>query len=250
MDTITENELLLKFKDLMNQGDGEEAKFKDCDYLRFLRARNHQVDKAEQMMAKHLEWRKQVNFDTADTWEIPEIMINGFPYFLDGVDKDGRSAFYFPVGRWQMRQLVVGGYKSEIERHMYHSMAKLAKIVEKSKREQFVVIVDLAGLSYWQVAHYDVVQMMLRVLREYEQNFPERLHAAVVINAPWALNIIFPSIKSVLTGNTIQKLKIFDSNSSNFLPHLLDLVPPKGLPDGFREHNPKLVSLLRNGNNN
>lgn len=24
--------------------------------------------------------------------------------------------------------------------------------------------------------------MMLRVLREYEQNFPERLHAAVVIN--------------------------------------------------------------------
>lgn len=40
---------------------------------------------------QHLEWRKQVNFDTADTWEIPEIMINGFPYFLDGVDKDGRS---------------------------------------------------------------------------------------------------------------------------------------------------------------
>lgn len=44
---------------------------------------------------------------------------------------------------------------------MYHSMAKLAKIVEKSKREQFVVIVDLAGLSYWQVAHYDGEQYLV-----------------------------------------------------------------------------------------
>jgi len=105
-------------------------------------------------------------------------------------------------------------------------------------------------LSYFQVTHYEVLELLYTCIRVYEGNFPDRLHKAVIINAPWVFNMVFPAIKNVLSGVTLQKVTVFDSSPDKFAPFLLDLVTPKAIPSGLVENNPKLESRFRTENNN
>ncbi|XP_035701646.1 sec14 cytosolic factor isoform X2 [Folsomia candida] len=194
-----------------------------------------------EMLRKSLEWRKAVKFEEATTWKIPPEVQHAFPYFIDGLDKDGRIVFYFPIGRWEVRKMLANGYKTEMEKLIYSSMANLLKTIDDTAHEQFLIIIDLAGLTYWKVAHFETMQMVLQVFREYEQNFPERLDKALVINSPWVLNCIFPMVKPLLTGTTLQKVQIFDSCADKYLPAILDIIPISGLPSGFQEYNREII---------
>lgn len=66
--------------------------------------------------------------------------------------------------------------------------------------------------------------------------------------APWILNIVFPTIKRIIRGATMDKLKIFDGNADNFLPALVDAVPPSGFPQGFKKYHGKLFETWCSAN--
>jgi len=192
-----------------------------------------------------IEWRRDVKFDEALTWDIPDKIHESFPFYIDGVDKDGRRVFYFPSGRWEVRMMITNGWRSMMEKTIYYTMASIMKAIDGDKggHEQFVIIIDLAEMTYWKIAHYETMQMILQVFREYEQNFPERLFKAVVINAPWVLNCVYPLVKPLLKGSTLQKVEIFGNDPKQFMPAILDVVTKENLPSGFRENNPDCIEI-------
>lgn len=109
------------------------------------------------------------------------------------------------------------------------------------------------------------IQMVLKVFRDFEQNYPERLGEAYVVNgnkylirnkmeshntprllnstclitAPWVLNYIWPLVKPLLTGKTMQKVRFLGSDPNKFIPELLERMPVESI-------SPKLCALMKN----
>lgn len=69
------------------------------------------------------------------------------------------------------------------------------------------------------------------------------LFAMLFFAAPWVLNCIFPVIKPLLHGRTLQKVQIFDSCPDKYLPAILDVVDQQisSLPSGFKEYNREMI---------
>jgi len=62
----------------------------DVKLLAWLRARNLNVDKAEQMLRRHLIWRKNNEIGKLVLWESPKSF---FPYLHSGFDREGTPIF-------------------------------------------------------------------------------------------------------------------------------------------------------------
>jgi len=62
----------------------------------------------------------------------------------------------------------------------------------------------------------------------YEANYPERLKMAVLINASWYFTMAFAFIKPILSGPTLQKLRIFGKDG--WQEELLKLIDADVLP--------------------
>lgn len=62
---------------------------------------------------------------------------------------------YLPIGLWKISKMINEGWKNEMERYTYQSMSKLSKLRTESGQNRFVAVLDIAGLSYWQVTHFE-----------------------------------------------------------------------------------------------
>ncbi|XP_035713584.1 SEC14-like protein 4 [Folsomia candida] len=213
---------------------GDKIQDLDDKYiLRFLIARDHDIAKAEEMLRNHVEWKERIEYDQAHTWIIDDVVQDSFQFCVDGKDKEGRLVVYCPVGAWHGRRMLEAGLGKELDRHLYHMAACMASALAKSNGDKLVGILDLAELSYYKIAHYDTVQLTLRMLREREQNFPETLEAVIIINSPWVLDVIFPLIKPILGRSTLQKLEIYNSSPHKWMPVLLDRIQGGKFPSMF-----------------
>jgi len=232
IDEMEEKHLLEEFRKLV-----KDLKQDDLTLRRFLRARNHDLIKAEDMLRKSVEWRHVNEVDSALSWEIDDEIIKEFPLEYPGIDLDNRAVMYIPVGNWEVRTMIEKGYKEQMLQYIYVCLEKLVRNIEKTG-EHFTLIVDLEGMTYWKVAHYETVQMTLKVFRDFEANYPERLGEALVINAPLVLNYVWPLIKPLLTGHTLRKVHFLGSNCNKYIPQILERVPACSLPN-------KLLHLMK-----
>lgn len=126
----------------------------DPTLRRFLRARNHDLIKAEDMLRKTVEWRAANKVDDALNWKIQDYVIAGHPIEYPGVDYKNRAVMYIPVGSWNVREMLEKGHREEMVPYMFVCLERLISEIEKSG-EQFTLIVDLEGMTYWKVAHYE-----------------------------------------------------------------------------------------------
>lgn len=121
---------------------------------RFLRARNHDLVKAEDMLRKSVEWRQTNKVDDALNWVQEEAFIKEFPIEYPGVDYKNRAIMWIPVGAWHIRAMLEKGNKEEMLKYIYVCLERLVSEIKKAG-EQFTIIIDLEGMTYWKVAHYE-----------------------------------------------------------------------------------------------
>ncbi|CAL8111774.1 unnamed protein product [Orchesella dallaii] len=215
-----EAEALAKFRDVMaglNQDDDT--------LLRFLRAREGDIPKAEEMLRKSLDWRKENNVSSYINWKPPTVIAEDFRFNYLGLDKDGYAVMFLPIGRWCIREKIEKGHKDDAWLFRFHLLETFIHHVEQSTQKQFVIILDLSECSYKKVAHYETIQLLLAAFRDFEANYPERLRAAYVIRAPWVFSYVYAFIKPLLSGHTLSKVKIFDDDETKWRPVLVDRTP-------------------------
>lgn len=123
--------------------------------------------------------------------------------------------------------------------------------------------------------------MVLKVFRDFEQNYPERLGGeAFVINgklvlyaliknvaplyslitlvtkttftisyftliAPLVLNCVWPLVKPLLHGRTLSKVRFIGSDPAKYIPELLKVMPPEAMSPKLHE----TMKSLRTANN-
>jgi len=222
-----EQPILDEFREIM-KGEVEDERM----LLRFLRARDMNVKKAEQMLRKCVDWRNSNDIDAVKKWQTPAPVAKDFNMYYSGLDAERRPIYIIPIGRWDGRK-ILANHKEESCRYMYKTLEIIMDKCKELGVLQFHVILDFTELSFWKVAHWDSIECVIRVIREFEANYPETLFSAHVINAPSVFWQAFKAVKPILAQNTMDKIHIFDSDKKRWLEHLLQTIPKESLPKDY-----------------
>ncbi|ODN05090.1 SEC14-like protein 2 [Orchesella cincta] len=201
--------------------------------VRFLRARNLDIKKAENMLRKSVEWRGDKEIEAIKKWDIPGPVVKDFKVYYCGLDSDKRPVYLMPIGRWDGRKILGQGYKDDGVRFMYKTLEMIMDQCRQLGVTQFRVIVDYAELSFWKVAHWDSIDNVIRVVKDFEANYPETLFTAHFVNAPSVFWQAFKAVKPLLAQNTMDKIHIFDSDKKKWSAHLLELIPKEAIPKDY-----------------
>lgn len=216
--------LLEQFKEVIK--DVIKPEYDDEYLVRWLRAREWDLKKAEKMLRDSLAWRSRSNIDKILEWQPPEVL-KYWPGNFFGHDKEGYPIWYELLGYADIRGLIGSATKKDLVRFKLHLTEKLFQQIfpENSKKfgkriDKVVYIVDLEGVGMkhlWKPA-IDVYTELIRIV---EANYPETLGRAYVINAPAILPILYNVIKPLLAEYTRSKIHFLGKNwKEDLLRHI------------------------------
>jgi len=167
----------------------EDLELDQGTIMRFLRARNLDLTKAEGMLRAHVSWRRNNIFEPAlNGWKPPKEFMLKFECYHCGFDKDGRSVFYISFDNWMPSRELFEKFESfDFMLFAYKTFLILYEDIVKSQHQQVVAILDNEGVGFTKIFHeiqqWTGVQTLIDIWQLYEANFPETLHKAFFINS-------------------------------------------------------------------
>ncbi|XP_071371774.1 SEC14-like protein 2 isoform X1 [Centroberyx affinis] len=201
--------------------------------LRWLRARSFNVQKAEAMIRKHLEFRRQVKADTIiSDWKPPEVIEKYVSGGMCGYDREGSPVWYDVIGPLDPKGLMLSATKQDfmktkirhtemLRRECRRQSEKLGKNIEA-----ITLIYDCEGLGLkhmWKPA----IEAYGEILTMFEENYPEGLKRVFLIKAPKIFPMAYNLVKHFLCEETRCKIIILGDNWQEVLRKHID---PAQLP--------------------
>ncbi|ODM94502.1 SEC14-like protein 4 [Orchesella cincta] len=168
----------------------------DVVLLRFLRARDYDLENAEKMLRNAVKWREEIGIDNYLQWEFP-------PYYQSCV-RNLKFVCWLFVGKWPVKQLLENGETEQMLRYMYTIMEK-SVITTKECGTPGYLILDMDGLTYAQSTHIASLKFAYNSFQKMEQCFPEIIKALYIINAPWIFTFAFNFVKGVFAKRRWKK---------------------------------------------
>ncbi|EDV21366.1 uncharacterized protein TRIADDRAFT_60317 [Trichoplax adhaerens] len=163
----------------------------DDDYflLRWLRARDFNLQKSEEMLKKNCRFRKEWKIDRLVAEDnVPELWRTYYPGDYIGYDKDEAPIFLLNIGKFDVKGVFLSMKADEITKHALAVAEKGMQLCERQSKklgkriEGVTVIEDMAGMpmtGFYKpaIAHFT------KVLGMFEDNYPEFMKHAFIINA-------------------------------------------------------------------
>lgn len=206
--------------------------------LRFLKARDFNIEKTIEMWEEMLNWRQEYGTDTIlEDFEFNELeeVLQYYPQGYHGVDKEGRPVYIERLGKAHpsklMRVTTIDRYAryhvQEFERALQEKFPACS-ISAKRRICSTTTILDVQGLSMKNFSR--TAASLLAALAKIDNNYyPETLYRMYVVNAgPGFKKMIWPAAQKLLDATTIGKIHVLDPKS---LPRLLEVIDSSQLPD-------------------
>ncbi|XP_075505640.1 phosphatidylinositol/phosphatidylcholine transfer protein SFH13-like [Primulina tabacum] len=206
--------------------------------LRFLKARDFNIDKTTKMWEEMLNWRKKFGADTIlEDFEFEELdeVLQYYPQGYHGVDREGRPVYIERLGKAHPSKLMritsieryLKYHVQEFERAIYEKF-QACSIAEKRRICSTTTILDVHGLgvkNFTQTAA-SLLAAMAKIDNSY---YPETLHCMYIVNAgPGFKKVLWPAAQKFLDAKTIAKIRVLDPKSTW---KLLEIIDPSQLPD-------------------
>jgi len=167
------------------------------DILRFLKARNNDVQAASTMYKAHIEWRKQTLPIPYE--DVKETLASQKFYVLPNTDKDGRPILYYNFRKFMEHSYIV---EDEIKALLYVLEEQVIPMMNNTSNidaQKWKVIIDVSGIRSPPLS-------FLKQLNEImEANYPERLDTTVMLPVPHWLQTIIKGCMAFVDEETRSK---------------------------------------------
>lgn len=223
-----QDEALVQFRERIQDILSQLPAQSDHFLLRWLRARNFNVQKAEAMLRKHLEFRKQMKADTITTeWQPPEVIEKYLSGGMCGYDREGSPIWYDVIGPMDPKGLFLSASKQDFIKSKIRDCEMLQKECDlQSERlgrnvEAITMVYDCEGLGLkhlWKPA----IDTYGEILSMFEANYPEGLKRLFVIKAPKLFPVAYNLVKHFLSEITRNKIVILGGNWQEVLLKYID----------------------------
>eukprot|EP01119_Soliformovum_irregulare_P002226 TRINITY_DN12512_c0_g1_i1.p1 TRINITY_DN12512_c0_g1~~TRINITY_DN12512_c0_g1_i1.p1 ORF type:complete len:299 (+),score=74.18 TRINITY_DN12512_c0_g1_i1:79-975(+) len=175
----------------------------DVLVLRFLRARNWNVDVASDLFTSTIIWRR--DFQGIGVNNLNESMIQNElksgKSFLRGVDKVGRPVTYIKVGLHSKSK----SDPLELQRFCIYMFEKGRKEL-KPPIETTTVILDMKGFNL-ECLDYPFTKFLIDT---FATKYPESLGWAFLLDPPWIFKGAWAVIKPWMDAKTLEKIKFLN----------------------------------------
>lgn len=210
---------------------------KDQHVLRFLRARDFNLDKAREFMWQSLTWRKQHQVDfLLDTWERPQLLQDYYAGGWHHHDKDGRPLYVLRLGQMDTKGLVRALGEEKLLRQVLSLNEEGLRRCEENTRvfgrpiSCWTCLVDLEGLNMrhlWRPG----VKALLRIIEVVEANYPETLGRLLILRAPRVFPVLWTLVSPLIDENTRKKFLVYAGNDYQGPGGLVDYIDKEIIPD-------------------
>lgn len=201
----------------------EDPSSKEVDNLmlrRFLRARDHDIEKASNLFLKYLSWRRAFAPNgSISVSEIPK-ELDQKKIFMQGVDKKGRPIIVTLGAKHKQTSI------DEFKRFVVYCLDKVCASMP-SGQEKFVCIADLEG---WGYSNSDI-RGYLAGLTILQDCFPERLGKLFIVHVPYIFMTAWKAVYPFIDNKT--KKKIVFVENKKLKPTLLSDIEESQLPDVY-----------------
>uniref|UniRef100_A0A8C6WGV8 SEC14-like protein 1 n=1 Tax=Neogobius melanostomus TaxID=47308 RepID=A0A8C6WGV8_9GOBI len=210
---------------------------KDEHILRFLRARDFNMDKAREILCQSLTWRKQHQVDyLLETWTSPQVLQDFYTGGWHHHDRDGRPLYILRLGHMDTKGLVRALGEESLLRHVLSINEEGLRRCEENTKvfgrpiSCWTCLVDLEGLNMrhlWRPG----VKALLRIIEVVEANYPETLGRLLILRAPRVFPVLWTLVSPFIDENTRKKFLIYAGNDYQGPGGLVDYIDKEIIPD-------------------
>lgn len=209
----------------------------DTMLLRFLKARDFNVEKARGLLSESLTWRKKHAVDRVIAeYQIPPVVSQYFPGGWHHHDKDGQPLYLLRLGQMDVKGLLKTIGEDGLLKLTLHVCEEGLKLTEEATQNcgkpvlTWCLLVDLEGLNMrhlWRPG----VKALLRIIEIVEANYPETLGRVLIIRAPRVFPILWTLVSTFIDDTTRSKFLFYGGNDYQGPGGLADYIPPEFIPD-------------------
>ncbi|XP_025092683.1 retinal-binding protein-like isoform X2 [Pomacea canaliculata] len=249
-----QEEALKEFKEAI--ADLRKPQHDDYELLKWLKARQYDVVKAEEMYRTSMAYRQKLGVDKLlEEYEPPEVLKMYLAGGFSGYDKEGSPVKVELFGRLDIKGIVYSAKKVDLEKTKLLQCEKTVmdwkQQSEKSgdRVDGLTVIFDMEGVTS-RVLWRPGLQMYLHLVKVLEDNYPEMMKRMFVVNAPRIFPLLYKLCRPLISEDTRNKIHVLGSNFKDTLLKYIDaeelpmfLGGLKTDPDG----NPRCVTMICQG---
>lgn len=182
----------------------------DALLLRFLRKRQFNLKKSEELLRQHLEWREKVRPQAIKPKDIETSLSDG-SWREAGKAKDGSSIIYVQAALWNYNDYTLEEYIKFVAFWANRTTRSMAD----SGLERFVILFDMKGWSLG-MAKPNPMRMIANLISIQQCQYPETLHTAILVNVPFIFWGAWKVIQNFLDRDTASRV-IFASKKEDML---------------------------------
>ncbi|XP_078442986.1 SEC14 cytosolic factor-like [Wolffia australiana] len=230
-----QREAINQFRALISEVDEELQRtfwnvhqgYPDETLIRFLQARNWNVQAAHEMLVNCLKWRVENEIDNilakpitpADLYRaLRETQLVG----LSGYSKKGQPVFAIGVGMSTFDRASVHYYlQSHIQINEYRDRVVFPAATKK--RGTYVgkclKVLDMTGLK---ISALSQVKLLTMISTVDDLNYPEKTETYYVVNAPYVFSACWRVVKPLLQERTRRKIQVLQGCGKDELLKVMD----------------------------